>query len=59
MEKFEATPKNIDNLEIETIDADIIDSVMREVFGDNYKDLDIELVEDEDWEYDDDVVYFD
>ena len=59
MEKFEATPKNIDNLEIETIDADIIDSVMREVFGNNYKDPDIELVEDEDWNYDDDVIYFD
>ena len=59
MEKFEATPKNMDELEIRTIDSDIIDSVMREVFGDNYKDLDIELVEDEDWVYDDDVIYFD
>lgn len=59
MEKFEATPKNMDELEIGTIGSDIIDSVMRDAFGDNYKDLDIELVEDEDWVYDDDVVYFD
>lgn len=59
MEKFEATPKNVDTLETVIIGSNAIDATMREVFGDNYQDLDIELVEDEDWEYDDDVVYFD
>lgn len=58
MEKFEVAPKNVDTLETGTIGSNAIDADMREVFGDNYQDLDIELVEDEDWEYDDDVVYF-
>lgn len=59
MEKFEVAPKNVDTLEICTIGSNAIDAAMREVFGDNYQDLDIELVEDDDWDYDEDVVYFD
>lgn len=59
MEKFEVAPKNVDTLEIGTIGSDAIDAAMREVFGDNYQDLDIELVEDDDWDYNEDVVYFD
>lgn len=59
MEKFEATLKNVDTLETGTIGSNAIDAAMREVFGDNYQDLDIELIEDADWDYNKDVVYFD